>query len=195
MADTHFGRAALTLVTATALASACSGSAKPSGEEPAENREAEVYEAVLRAFLADAPPAMDPPRTLYVLDHALERAGMTVPGLHEESVPITSDLQQTLADELRDEAEVGWIGRESSVVARVDQAPTALPCSRVQNGDAVITLAPIDADGDRLEVTMSVLGHEFRDRDCAVYWLHTYVVERTGTTWEVTGLTAPTGQS
>ena len=156
-------------LSAAVVVAGCSSGPDPD-ETATKGRDAVVYGAVVRAFLADAPDALESPSTLYVLDRAFERAG--VGDLTGQSEPIGGDVQQEVSELLAAEAELSWIADESAVLhGRPSHAIG--PCVRVRDGDAVVTLDVLGPQTDRLEVSVSATGHELSARDCAVTWLNT----------------------
>jgi hypothetical protein len=180
-------RPLLALVAAALVASGCggvSGTAPGSGEEtfgpqdlsPTE-REAFVYSAIIKHMTSEEGQSAGF-QVIYVLDRAVE--GAADPDVQADSgTPISSEVQIRVQEELALLPPIKFIPDGDEVVGPSEDG------SEVQNGGILITLGPIPAGEDRVEVeASSYLGN------LAATW-QTWVLERRGLRWEVTGTTGP----
>ena len=145
---------------------------------------AAIYLSVLRRYLTSGEnsfPGFDFP-VVYVLDVAdsaqTDTFGSTATARRE---PITAADQRAIVTGLADVATVQFVADRDSVIETKDQ------CAQVRGGGILIILAPPAGDGtiNRLEVGI----HGFV-ACLGATWM-TYVVERTGGAWTVTGTTGP----
>ncbi|HZN18352.1 MAG TPA: hypothetical protein VFB84_09240 [Micromonosporaceae bacterium] len=160
------------------------GSGGPSAQpEPGVDRSAAVYSAVLRRYLTTSDHSYgDEHRfgTVYVLDHAVAGAAdpmrTTQSGQRE---PISPDSQHAIVQALADVGAVEFVADRDEVVENANG------CERVRGEAVLVTLGPVPAQGDRVEV--GVYGF----MAClAATWM-TYVAQRGSSGWEVKGTTGP----
>lgn len=151
--------------------------------ESGVDRSAAVYSAVLRRYLTTRDHSFgDGHRfgTVYVLDHSV--AGAADPMRTTESgdrQPIPPDSQHAIVRALAD------IGAVEFVADRDDVVESGNGCERVRGEAVLVTLGPVPAQGDRVEVGV----HGFV-ACLAATWM-TYVAQRGASGWEVTGTTGP----
>ena len=179
--------AGLVLITAAGCArQAMAGDPAPSGPGSAgEDRDGAVYTQVLRRYLSTPGENSFPERTfrhVYVLDQAMPDSGdpQARPVAGE---PIPAATQRAVAGALADVGPVTFVADRESVLVMRDG------CAAVKDGGILVTLGPVDGDGDRVEVGVygfvACLG---------ATWL-TYVVRHTAGGWQVTGTTGTMGIS
>jgi hypothetical protein len=178
-------RLALALAVAAALVTGCGErrGASP-GEEtfgpsdltPTE-REAFVYAAVIEHMTAEDGQSSGF-EVIYVLDHSVE--GVSDPdGPEGARSAIPQDVQIRIQEELALLPPIRFIADPDEVIG------TQGDRSQVQNGGILITLGPIPSGEDRVEVEASSYIAAL-----AATW-QTWVLERRGLRWEVTGTTGP----
>jgi hypothetical protein len=171
--------AALVLVTGCARR----GGPAPTAVAPAGISEAEVYEQVLRRYLSTPSENSFPEKTfqtVYVFDQTEVDAGEPKDGNQpkQPSAPITADVQSQVVAAFAATTKLTFVADKASVLINKDG------CAQVKDGAILITLGPIDGDGNEVEVGINgfvaCLG---------ATWL-TYVVHNpTGTGWTVKGTT------
>jgi hypothetical protein len=167
----------------------------PSGATPtgtpalARGRAAAVYTAVIKRLLTTGDSSFGADHRfpgVYVLDHARVDASDPMSGnrhggepLSSEVVPIDADTQASIIAALPDLAPITFVPSEASVI------DTSEGCAKVRGDGILITLAPVPATGDRVEI-----GVEGFVACLGAVWL-TYVVVHQGAGWVVTGKTGP----
>jgi hypothetical protein len=146
----------------------------------ADTRAADVYVQVLRRYLANSSENSFPAEQIqrvFILDRAVPGIGDPQPGA-PAGEPIPAGTQRDIVDTLAEPRPVAFVADRASVITSDGG------CDVVKDGGILITLGPVDGDGDRVEVGINgyvaCLG---------ATWL-TYVVKHTaGTGWQVTGTT------
>ena len=179
--------AGLVLVTAAGCTrQAMAGDPAPGGpggpETATQDRDVAVYTQVLRRYLSTPGENSFPERTfrhVYVLDRAVPDAG-DPQARQVAGEPIPAGTQRAVAGALADVGPVTFVADRESVTVLENG------CAVVRDGGILVTLGPVDGDGDRAEVGVygfvACLG---------ATWL-TYVVRHTaGAGWQVTGTTGP----
>jgi hypothetical protein len=151
-------------------------------------REAAIYAAVVRQLVTnDHTFGSDPGfKIVYVLDGVVENAADPSKPVnrHDPKEPFTHDVKDGVRflSELAGLPPVEFIADRDSVV--VGERPDSDP-GHVKNGGVLISLGPIDADAGSVEVETSLWINGL-----AGQWL-TYVLERKGEAWIITGTTGP----
>jgi hypothetical protein len=182
-------RLAVSVTLAAALVAGCgegqqsSGGQEPFGPgdlTPAE-REAFVYGAVIRHMTAEEGQSSGFP-VIYVLDHAVEGAS-NVDGGTGARTPISSEVQIRVQEELALLPPIRFVPDPDEVIGPPEEG------SRVKNGGILITLGPVPEGDDRVEVEASSY-----IANLAATW-QTWVLERHGLRWQVTGTTGPVAVS
>jgi hypothetical protein len=178
-------RLAVALVSAALLVSGCGGGSPTSpGEEtfgpgdltPAE-REAFVYAAIIKHMTAEEGQSSGF-EVIYVLDRAVEGAS-DPDAVADGGTPISQEVQIRIQEELALLPPIRFIPDRDEVIGPAEDG------SEVENGGVLVTLGPIPAGDDRVEVeASSYLGN------LAATW-QTWVLERRGLRWEITGTTGP----
>jgi hypothetical protein len=143
----------------------------------------EIFIAVLRHYLqADTsfPPGTF--RVVFILDHT--EPGVGDPMRSENPPPgPTINGQAAIVAALTDVASVQFVPSRASVIEHEDS------CAAVRDEGILVTLGEPAGTGDR--VTVPTFGYV---ACLGATWL-TYVVERSGTEWKVTGTTGTTAIS
>jgi hypothetical protein len=159
-------------VPTTPPASASSGQAG--------DAQAQVYVEVLRRYLGTPADNSFPGQTfthVYVLDRAVPGAGDPM-GDTGVGTPIAPATRERITSALSGVATVSFIADRDSVIV-VDNG-----CAQVRDGGILITLGPLNGDGNRVEVGINgfvaCLG---------ATWLTYVVVSDSGAGWRVTGTT------
>jgi len=160
-------------------AGAASGSstvAPVSSAAAVDRREVEVYAAVLRHHLSGRTNG----GPVYLVDRAVPDAADPMRGIATGvGTPIPPEVRDQLARELADLGPISFVPDANVVIGLRDGCPT------VTGGGVVLTLAPVPADGDRLEIGVG----DFRA--CLDGRWQTYVVVHDDTGWTVQGTTGP----
>jgi hypothetical protein len=157
--------------------------ATPSPSAAAPTEQAAIFATVVRRYLSTPSENSfpDPFETAYLLERTDPSAADPMSGGVPTGAPITTAEQLYLQEALRDLAAVEFVASPDEILTNVDQ------CAQVPEGGILIRLGPPDGDADRVEVGINgfvaCLG---------ATWL-TYVVERDGGGWEVTGTTGGMG--
>jgi hypothetical protein len=180
-------RLVLALMAAALAAAGCGGgpgTSPGSGEEtfgpqdltPTE-REAFIYSAIIKHMTSEEGQSAGF-GAIYVLDRAVE--GASDPDAEADSgTPISPEVQIRVREELALLPPIRFIPDRDEVIGPAEDG------SEVEDGGILITLGPIPAGEDRVEVeASSYLGN------LAATW-QTWVLERRGLRWEVTGTTGP----
>jgi hypothetical protein len=152
----------------------------PGDLTPAE-REAFVYAAVIRHMTAEEGQSSGFP-VIFVLDQAVEGASK-VEGEAGARTPISSEVQIRVQEELALLPPIRFVADRDEVIG------TTRDETQVQNGGILITLGPVPEGDDRLEVEASSYIAAL-----AATW-QTWVLERHGLRWQVTGTTGPVAVS
>ncbi len=159
--------------------SATPGTATPSTSPAAPTKQAAIFAAVLRRYLSTPGENSfpDPFETAYILSRTDPSAADPMSGGTPAGTPITAAEQSYLVETLRDLTEVEFVASPEEVLTTVDG------CAQAPEGAILIRVSPPDGDGEQVEVGINgfvaCLG---------ATWL-TYVVERDGGGWTVTGAT------
>jgi hypothetical protein len=178
-------RLALALAVTAALVTGCGERrASSPGEEtfgptdltPAE-REAFVYAAVVKHMTAEEGQSSGFD-VIYVLDHSVEGAA-DPDGAEGVRTPISPEVQIRVQEELALLPPIRFIADPDEVIGPEEDG------SRVQNGGILIRLGPVPSGQDRVEVEASSY-----IANLAATW-QTWVLERRGLRWEVTGTSGP----
>jgi hypothetical protein len=141
-------------------------------------REVAVYAAAIRHHLSSVAEPM--PAVVYVLDRAVPDAANPMRRMDDEDgVAIGQQTRDQLSAQLAGLARVSFIASWRSVLTTVQICPTV-----DQNG-VVLTLAPVPAGVDRVELGLV----DFRT--CLNARWQTYVLVSTPGGWVVTGTTGP----
>lgn len=148
----------------------------PSDLTPAE-REAFVYAAVIKHMTAEDGQSSGF-EVIYVLDHSVRGAGDPDGGAGART-PIPQEVQIRIQEELALQPPIRFIGDPEEVIGPEEDG------SEVENGGILITLGPVPSDEDRVEVEASSY-----IANLAATW-QTWVLERHGLRWEVTGTAGP----
>jgi hypothetical protein len=151
--------------------------------DPAGGRDAAIFAAVLRRYLTSGEDSFGGHRfpVVYVLDRTDPTAAAPMTPKKPEPGPTAGPItgQPQLIEALADVAPLSFVPDRARVVE------TKSGCQQVKGGGMLITLAPPRGDDERVEVGVygfvACLG---------ATWL-TYVVERAGSGWTVTGTTGP----
>lgn len=164
----------------------CGGAASGAGEStPAavaapEPRAAAVYAAVLRHHLTSWNQGDPVPAVVYVLERAVPDAADPMRGLDAGGgEPIEGAVRERLAADLADLVQVRFVA-DPATVTTMDSG-----CPAVDDRGAMLTLAPVPAQGDRLTIGLG----DFRA--CLSGRWQTYVVSHTASGWTVQGTTGP----
>lgn len=148
----------------------------PSDLTPAE-REAFVYAAVIKHMTAEDGQSSGF-EVIYVLDHSVEGASDPDEG-EAARTPIPQEVRIRVQEELALLPPVRFIADPDEVIGPEEDG------SQVENGGILITLGPVPSGEDRVEVEASSY-----IANLAATW-QTWVLERRGLRWEVTGTTGP----
>lgn len=146
------------------------------GGETADRRTVGVYEAVVRNLVAQADARG---RRIYIWERLDPKAGTAMAGKDavgraKERLP--EEDQRALEDRLRSLGAVEFISNPDSVMKQE---------GGVVGDGVLIRLGPIDGNGDKLKVPAGSYQGLL-----AGTW-QTFVVEKSGGTWKVTGTTGP----
>jgi hypothetical protein len=164
--------------------------ATDSGESAAEstNRSAAIYAAVVRQLVTKdhtfggADPGF---KVVYVLDGVVVDAAdpSKPPSAHDPKEPFSHDVKDGVSflSTLAELPPVEFVAsRHSVVVGGSSSSP-----GQVKNSGVLISLGPIEPDGERVEVETSLWINGL-----AGQWL-TYVLAQRNGAWKVTGTTGP----
>jgi hypothetical protein len=152
----------------------------PTPDDPTPvDRQALIYTAVLRQYLTSGDAGYGDTRFphIFALDHTAAGAGGTghhVPG----GGPIPRAVQRSITHALTDVGPLTFVASGAAVI----QDPHG--CPQVRGDGILITLGPVDGSGDRVQVGLNGF------RACLGANSLTYLVERTGRGWAVSGITA-----
>jgi hypothetical protein len=140
--------------------------------------------AVLRRYLTTPGENSFPVQfaDVYVIDHTDPHAANPMPDAAQQAgTALAADEQAAIIDGVADLGTVRFIADRSEVVVRTPEDP----CGSMPDGAILVTLGEPQGTADRVEVGMSgwvsCLG---------ATWL-TYVVQRAGGQWRVSGTTGP----
>ena len=149
-------------------------------------RSAAIYASVIRQLVTKdhtfggADPGF---KVVYVMDGVIDSAGdVGAPVVESAGKAFTEPLKAELRRALSDLPPVEFVGRRDSVV--VGSKGGASP-GHVKNRGVLITLGPIEVSGTSVRV-----GNTLWISGLAGRW-QTYVLERRGSAWSVTGTTGP----
>jgi hypothetical protein len=179
-------RLAVSVILAAALVAGCgerqqtSQGFGPGDLTPAE-REAFVYAAVIKHMTAEEEQSSGFP-VIFVLDHAVEGAS-SADGETGARTPISSEVQIRVQEELALLPPIRFVPDPDEVIGPPEEG------SQVRDGGILITLGPVPEGDDRLEVEASSY-----IANLAATW-QTWVLERHGLRWQVTGTTGPVAVS
>jgi hypothetical protein len=149
----------------------------------APDRRTEIFIAVLRRYLqADTSFPPDTFRVVFVLDHTEPDVGDPMRPANPPPGP-TINGQAAIVAALADVTRTQFVPSRASVIEDEDG------CAAVRDEGILITLGEPKGTGDLVNVP--VFGYV---ACLGATWL-TYVVERSGTTWQVTGTTGTTAIS
>jgi hypothetical protein len=142
------------------------------------DRQALIYTAVLRQYLTSGDAGYGDTRFphIFALDHTVAGAG--APG-HQApgGGPIPRGVQRAITHALTDVGPLTFVASRDAVIE--DH-----PCTHVRGDGILVTLGPVDGSGDRVQVGINGF------RACLGANSLTYLVERTGRGWTVSGITA-----
>jgi len=142
------------------------------------DRQALIYSAVLRRYLTSGDHSFGDHRFphIFSLDHTVAGAG--APG-HKApgGGPIPRAVQRTITHALRDVGPLTFVASRDAVI-------DPHPCAHVRGDGILVTLGPVDGSGDRVQVAIAGFVA------CLGANSLTYLVERTGRGWVVSGITA-----
>ena len=179
---------AVTLTVALALA-ACgcggagsgAGAATPTAVAAPEPRAAAVYAAVLRHHLTGWNQGEPVPPVVYVLERAVPDAADPMRRLDAGGggEPIEGAVRERLAADLADLVPVRFVA-DAATVTTMDSG-----CPTVDGHGAMLTLAPVPEDGERLTIGLG----DFRA--CLSGRWQTYIVGHSAGGWTVRGTTGP----
>jgi hypothetical protein len=149
----------------------------PNDSTPVD-RQALIYTAVLRQYLTSGDAGYGDTRFphIFALDHTVAGAG--APG-HKApgGGPIPRGVQRAITHALTDVGPLTFVASRDAVIE--DH-----PCAHVRGDGILVTLGPVDGSGDRVQVGINGF------RACLGANSLTYLVERTGRGWAVSGITA-----
>jgi hypothetical protein len=141
-------------------------------------RQALIYTAVLRQYLTSGDAGYGDTRFphIFMLDHTVVGAG--APGHRApEGGPIPRAVQRAITHALTDVGPLTFVDSPDAVIE-------GHPCAHVRGDGILVTLGPVDGSGDRVHVGINGF------RACLGANSLTYLVERTGRGWAVSGITA-----
>ena len=138
-----------------------------------------IYGAVLRQYLTSGDAGYGDTRFphIFALDHTVAGAGAPghgVPG----GGPISRAVQRAIAHALTDVGPLTFVASRDAVIEKPHG------CAHVRGDGILVTLGPVDGSGDRVQVGINGF------RACLGANSLTYLVERTGRGWAVSGITA-----
>lgn len=145
-----------------------------------EQQTIDIYAAVIRRLVTKDHTfggAPSPFEHIYVVDGAVEDAADPMKGDGRPIGPFAEDIKRGLEKKLRGLPPIDFISNPDSV--RLGKN------GLIKNHGVMVTLGPIEGDGDKVEVGNSL----WCGARCG-QWL-TYVVKVKGGRWEVTGTTGP----
>jgi hypothetical protein len=149
----------------------------PNDSTPVD-RQALIYTAVLRQYLTSGDAGYGDTRFphIFALDHTVAGAG--APG-HKApgGGPIPRAVQRAITHALTDVGPLTFVASPDAVIE--DH-----PCAHVRGDGILVTLGPVDGSGDRVHVGINGF------RACLGANSLTYLVERAGRGWAVSGITA-----
>jgi hypothetical protein len=149
----------------------------PNDSTPVD-RQALIYTAVLRQYLTIGDAGYGDTRFphIFALDHTVAGAG--APG-HKApgGGPIPRAVQRAITHALTDVGPLTFVASRDAVIE--DH-----PCAHVRGDGILVTLGPVDGSGDRVHVGINGF------RACLGANSLTYLVERAGRGWAVSGITA-----
>jgi hypothetical protein len=173
----------LRLVAVAAVVILSSGCAERSGpaSAPEPSRESQVYAAIIRQLVTvDHTFGKEPGfGVIYVLDRDSPRAGQGIVPEADRGTPIAPEVQREIRTSLSDLPPIRFVARREEVVGPMEDGGV------VRENGALVTLGPVPEGDRRVEV-----GAGLYIANLAGTWL-TYVVERDGDGWAVTGTTGP----
>jgi hypothetical protein len=149
----------------------------PVDPTPAD-RQTLIYTAVLRQYLTSGDAGYGDTQFphIFALDHTVAGTGGT--GNHVAgSGPIPRVVQRSITQALTDVGPLTFVNSPDAVIE--DH-----PCAHVRGEGILVTLGPVDGSGDQVQVGLNGF------RACLGANSLTYLVERTGRGWAVSGITA-----
>jgi hypothetical protein len=157
------------------VSGACARSSDAPGTAE-EDREVAIYNAVIR-HMASEQGQSSGFRVIYLMDRALENADdPDDPGVGE---PFPQEDRDALAEAVADVAPLEFVSSRTEVIGPMEDG------GRVENQGILLTLGPIAGEDDRALVPASSYL-----ANLAGTW-QTWVVERIGDGWRVTGTEGP----
>jgi len=149
----------------------------PNDSTPVD-RQALIYTAVLRHYLTSGDAGYGDTRFphIFALDHTVAGAG--APG-HKApgGGPIPRGVQRAITHALTDVGPLTFVASRDAVI----EDPHG--CPHVRGDGILVTLGPVDGSGDRVQVDIAGFVA------CLGANSLTYLVERTGRGWAVSGIT------
>jgi hypothetical protein len=146
---------------------------------PPVDRQALIYTAVLRQYLTSGDHSFGDTRFphIFALDHTVAGAG--APG-HKSpgGGPIPRGVQRAITHALTGVGPLTFVASSDAFI----EDPHG--CAHVQGDGILVTLGPVDGSGDRVQVGINGF------RACLGANSLTYLVERTGRGWAVSGIAA-----
>ena len=144
------------------------------------DRSAGIYAAVISALIAGGHANYDPwPPVTYIDATARSSAGpVAVTDVVTDLIP--DEVQHRLAEALAAYTQVRFTDDPQSVIQ---------PDSRVRDHGVLITLAPVPPDGSRVQIGAQSYSGNLGRTSC------TFIVDRAGAQWRVTGTTGVYGAS
>ena len=161
------------------LGAGCGREATPGGS--AADREVAIYAAVIRHMTSEPGQASGFP-VIYVLDR-LVGTSENPTDTGGEGTPIPEQHQAALAEAVAETGPLEFVGDRQSVIG--PQAEGGM----VQEGGILLTLGPIEGEGERVEVPASSYL-----ANLAATW-QTWVVQRYPNGWRVIGTAGPVAVS
>jgi hypothetical protein len=146
---------------------------------PPVDRQALIYTAVLRQYLTSGDAGYGDTRFphIFALDHTVAGAGGPGQGAAGGG-PIPLGVQRAITDALTEVGPLTFVTSRDAVI----EDPHG--CAHVRGDGILVTLGPVDGSSDRVHVGINGF------RACLGANSLTYLVERTGRGWGVSGITA-----
>lgn len=164
---------------AISMAASCGG--QPTSGESAEDREVAIYATVIRHMTSEPGQASGFP-VIYVLDR-LVGTSENPTDTEGQGTLIPEQQQAALAEAVAETGPLEFVTDRQSVIGPQDQG------GMVQEGGILLTLGPIEGEGERVEVPASSYL-----ANLAGTW-QTWVVQRYPNGWRVIGTAGPVAVS